>query len=267
MKVHHQKKSYAGRWLVKTLEIALVAGLVFVVLGVLSDAFAPVTPEEDTVHTLEYRMVDDNPRTFEVQPPQPQVTTYTAEDYFYMALAHQQSSDYYEAIADYDRALKSDPNGEIAATWLNRGVAYEQLGNNDRAMMDYYQWLRRDGIERNYAGDLTSGDQETVEMTPNALHIFTFRAEPGQDLTVAAESVVAGMTDPIILVLDPKGNPVAGDDDILRQSGDLVSMDSLIDGETLTYDGSGCMGNTYTLLVSHAGGGSYGDVQVSLNLD
>lgn len=265
MKVHHSKKSYAGRWLVKTLEVALVAGLVFVVLGVLSDAFTPVTPQEQTVHTLEYRMMDDNPRTFEVQPPQPQVTTYSAEDYFYMGLAHQQASDYQEAIADYDRAIVE--NRDIAATWLNRGVAYEQLGDSDSAMLDYYQWMRRDGIESNYAGDLMSGDQEIVEMTPNALHIFTFRAEPGQDLTVAAESVVEGMTDPIILVLDPKGNPVAGDDDILRQSGDLVSMDSLIDGETLTYDGSGCMGNTYTLLVSHAGGGSYGDVQVSLDLD
>ncbi len=265
MKVQHQKKkSYPGRWLVKTIEIALVAGLVFFGLNTLMTAFAPITPVEGTVQTLEYRMVDDNPRTFEVGPVQPQ-TAYDAVDYFRMGLDHQMTDDYYEAIMDYTRAIEADST--LAASYLNRGVAYESMNNMASAAQDYKEWMTRDGINPVYmSGLLTDGDVSTVQMEANSLFVYRFKAEPGQRLNVRAQSVVDGLTDPIVVVLDGYGNPIAADDDIRRASGELVSMDSLINGATLTRAG-GCTNGAYTLLVSHAGGGSYGEVDISFDLE
>jgi hypothetical protein len=56
----------------------------------------------------------------------------------------------------------------------------------------------------------------------------------------------------LIVLLDPNGDPIAGDDDSGTQ------LDSLISSFELPTDG------TYTLLVSHAGGGSEGDIELSL---
>jgi hypothetical protein len=256
--------------LVKTIEIALVAGLVFFGLNALMTAFAPITPVEGTVQTLEYRMVDDNPRTFEVGPVQPQtdrpeVTSYGAVDYFRMGLDHQMRDDYYEAIMDYTRAIEAD--NTLAASYLNRGVAYESMNNMASAAQDYKEWITRDGINPVYMNTtLTDGTTSRVQMDEGSVFVYRFKAEPGQRLNVRAESVVDGLTDPIVVVLDGYGNPVAADDDIRRASGELVSMDSLINGATLTHSG-GCMDGAYTLLVSHAGGGSYGAVDVSFDLE
>jgi hypothetical protein len=269
MKVHHQKKSYPGRWLVKTIEVMLVAGLVFFGLTALMSVFAPITPEEGTVHTLEYRMIDDNPRMFEVGPSQTQVNppavTYNAVDYFHMGLDHQMSDDYYEAIMDYTRAIEADSS--IAASYLNRGVAYESMNNMASAAQDYKEWITREGINPTYLNEtLVDGDTSRVNMSEGSVFIYRFKAESGQRLTVSAESVIDGLTDPIVVVLDAYGNPVAADDDIRRASGELVSMDSLIDGAQLSHNG-GCMGGSYMLLVSHAGGGSTGAVDVTLELE
>jgi hypothetical protein len=269
MKVHHQKKSYPGRWLVKTVEVMLVAGLVFFGLTALMSVFVPVTPEQGTVRTLEYRMVDDNPRTFEVGSSQTQANvpqvTYDAVDYFRMGLAHQMRDDYYEAITDYTRAIEIDSS--IAASYLNRGVAYESMNNMASAAQDYKEWITREGINPTYIREaLVDGDTSRVNMSEGSVFIYRFQAEPGQRLTVSAESVVEGLTDPIVVVLDAYGNPVAADDDIRRASGELVSMDSLIDGAQLSHRG-GCMDGSYMLLVSHAGGGSTGAVDITLDLE
>jgi len=45
------------------------------------------------------------------------------------------------AIADYDRALRVDP--DYAATYMNRAIAYQKMGDLDRAIADFDQAIRR----------------------------------------------------------------------------------------------------------------------------
>ena len=78
-----------------------------------------------------------------------------------------------------------------------------------------------------------------------------FEGNEGDVVTMTASSTEA---DPVIVLLGPDNQPLAGDDD----SGN--SIDSLISEFELPEDG------TYTLLVSHAGGGSYGSIRVSLSV-
>jgi tetratricopeptide (TPR) repeat protein len=56
--------------------------------------------------------------------------------------AYYAKKDYDRAIADYNQALRLDPNHEVAYT--NRGTAYYAKGDYDRAMADYNQALRLD---------------------------------------------------------------------------------------------------------------------------
>ena len=79
MKVqHHKKKSYPGRWLVKTIEIALVAGLVFFGLNALMTAFPHEDPRSELIRakrsTWRGRLEATRPRTSTT--PAPEATNY-----------------------------------------------------------------------------------------------------------------------------------------------------------------------------------------------
>jgi Tfp pilus assembly protein PilF len=45
------------------------------------------------------------------------------------------------AIADYNEAIRRDPNSALA--FDNRGTAYLKKGDNDRAIADYNEAIRR----------------------------------------------------------------------------------------------------------------------------
>ena len=56
-------------------------------------------------------------------------------------IAESKSGRQERAIADYDRALRVDPN--YAAAYMNRAIAYEKMGNLERAMADFDHAIRR----------------------------------------------------------------------------------------------------------------------------
>lgn len=261
MQFQNKRKTYPGRWIVKAVEAGLIFAIIFFTINALNDAFAPIVMDEAPApQTLEYRII---PQT--VDPVVvPQETALDEYDYFSMALDHQLSGNYYDAIADYNRALQLNP--DLAASWLNRGVAYEQLGNNYNAMHDYLNWMTRNGVTVE-AHDTTMmpGESAEVELAEGLVYQIPFRAYRGQTIDISATAVGGDAVDPIIMVVDRYGNPVAADDDILRADGSLIAMNSFIDN--MMVDNNGCMGSYYTLLVTHAGGGSYGTVEISMSLD
>jgi tetratricopeptide (TPR) repeat protein len=53
---------------------------------------------------------------------------------------HAQHSDYDSAIADYDQAVKLDPND--AAAYINRGKVYFEKGDYDCGMTDLKKALK-----------------------------------------------------------------------------------------------------------------------------
>jgi hypothetical protein len=143
---------------------------------------------------------------------------------------------------------------------LNRGVAYEQLNNDQRAMQDFNSFMNRDGMTVITHRGILTGAQLNVEMAENRVYELNFYARAGETLDISAIAYDGTLVDPLVLVLDADGNPVTANDDVLRQDGSLISMDSHITDFEVLRTGQ------YTLRVSHAGGGAFGTIQIGLEI-
>jgi tetratricopeptide (TPR) repeat protein len=256
---YRKKTTYPGRWLVKLLEAALIFGIIFYTVDALQGAFTPQTVEEPVVvvtHTIQpVEVVRVEPQRVELQA----APEYSDYDYFVMGYHHQVASEYYEAIVDYTRALEMNP--DLSSAWLNRGVAYEQLNNDYRAMQDFNSFFNREGMTVITHRGVITGARLNLEMAEDRVYEFNFYARVGETVDVSTVAHGGDVVDPLILVVDADGNPAAANDDVLRQDGSLISMDSHIEGFEVLRTG------VYTLRVSHAGGGSDGTIQVNLEIN
>lgn len=254
----HKKTTYPGRWLVKLFEAGLIFGLIFLTVEALQRAFTPTITDDAVVITAPVQQVE----VVRVEPQrvEPEAAPeYSDYDYFEMGYNHQVDSEYYEAIVDYTRALELNPY--FGSAWLNRGVAYEQLNNDYRAMQDFNQFLHREGLEVLRHQEMLVGASLDVEMAEGRVYEIVFFARAGQLLNISAVSKLDDVVDPLVVVVDSEGNPVAARDDVLRQDGSLIKMDSYINNFEVLRTGR------YMLRVSHAGGGSYGMVRVNLEIN
>ena len=66
-----------------------------------------------------------------------ETTTSLSGAFFNRGLAYSQKTDVDRAIGDYDQVVRLDPNN--GAAFINRGLAYRQKGNYDRAIQDFDQ--------------------------------------------------------------------------------------------------------------------------------
>lgn len=251
-----KRKNYTGRWIVKVIQMALILGIVF--YGI--DAINKMNdPHEEAIIVVEQVREQETVEIIiiERQAEQPELD---AVDYFYLAFDHQTSGEYYDATVDYSRAIELDPS--LASSYLNRGVAYEQMGNNDyQAMRDFSQWMMRDNmtvLSRIPVGDSTDF---TVTMSEGYRFDIPLDLQDGEIVSLSAVSLNDDEVDPIIVLLDMNGRPVAANDDVRRQDGSLASMDAYISQYEVNRSGD------YTLMVTHAGGGSYGDVVIRVDID
>lgn len=251
---YHGSKSYPGRWIVKLVEAFLVVGIVFFSLDAILNTFLPrdgIIFETTWVEPIEVQI---HPPVAEFGHPLPM----SAYDYMGMAFDHQMSGQYYDAIMDYTRVLEMEP--AISSAWLNRGVAYEQAGNRYHAMQDFNQFMNRPDAFIMTTSDLQNGGTAHVEMSEGAVFEFIVEARAGQVISASATSAEPYVVDPLMVLVDSKGQPVIASDDMLRQDGSLISMDAHINNYTVIRSG------TYVLRVSHAGGGSYGQVDINIDL-
>jgi tetratricopeptide (TPR) repeat protein/uncharacterized protein YraI len=198
-----------------------------------------------------------------------------------------EQGDYTRAIEDYDKSIEL-PNNEKYVPYHNRGIAYFELGEYEASLedltqsltinpdydysylarastyqvvevekshADYLQWIELIQTGRSDQGFVESLTNERVDMQQGQVYQFTFDGSAGQNLNVAARANLNLFLDPLIVLLDESGTPIASDDD----SG--LNLDAVIAGFELPEDGE------YTLLVSHAGGGTDGAVTVTLSLN
>jgi Flp pilus assembly protein TadD len=169
-----------------------------------------------------------------------QRTQSVAIAYYNLALINQAEENTAEAIQDYSEAIAISPNMHNA--YLARGIAYVEAGDIAAAGSDFYNRMTILGTE--FVDEtLAIGSGIEIAMDYQRVVRITFEGTAGATITLSAREVVPGETDPLLVLLDPNGNPIAGDDD---SGGDL---DALIEDFELP------MGGTYTLWVSHAEGG------------
>jgi len=161
--------------------------------------------------------------------------------------------DYASAIADFTSALELNP--VYASAHLNRGFTYFHAGDFDSALVDYYQWVMFNE-EEPIALPLELDKPSVVALAEGRVYHIPFTAVTGMILTVTVTGL-DDVVDPLAVVLGEDGNPLVFDDD---SGGGLGGSDVAIAGFAIPANGD------YQLLVTHAGGGSYGEVSVVLSL-
>lgn len=249
--IYHGTRSYPGRWLVKLIEAALIAGIVFFSIDALLNLFLPrdgIVFETTWVEPVEVQIIPFSRDESELRQ----------YEYFDLAFDHQLSGQYYDAVMDYTRALEIDPY--LYGAYLNRGVAYEQLGRTSYAIQDFNQYMNRPGVTIYTDDSLYEGGGTQVTMSEAVVYEFVFPARAGQTIIASASAIESNSVDPLIVLVNENGEAVNAGDDMLHQGGTLLSMDAYIQSHRVMQSG------LYTLRVSHAGGGSYGDVLVRLQV-
>ena len=154
-----------------------------------------------------------------------------------------------KALDDLAVALELQP--EMHDYYLARGAIYSETEQAVLAGIDFYRrmtLLERESIEET----IDFSESVTVEMTHGLVERLRFAGEAGQRITIAARDFLGSGVDPLLVLLDPAGEPLTGNDD---GGGE---QDALISNYELPVEG------IYTAVISRANGGYEGKIRVSL---
>ncbi len=157
-----------------------------------------------------------------------------------------------QALADCDQLMASSPDADHP--YLNRGIVYEKMGDMERALPDYVEWIKRikQQVVRN--DNLVWQESLEVPMSEGAVYFFPFSASAGQDVVVTAVSSQRDLdADPLVLILDPQGQALTANDDTGEWWDSFVHFTAPTSGE-------------YAVVLSHAGGSAEGMVEVALDI-
>lgn len=153
------------------------------------------------------------------------------------------------ALDDMNTAIELQP--QMQDYYMARGFIYSETDQLALAGPDFYE--RMTLVELNSVeGELEFGSSVSIEMDYGTVYRMTFDGELGQRVTITARDGLGVGVDPLLVLLDTDGNPIAGNDD---GGGEL---DSLLRDYELPANG------TFTAVISHANGGFVGTINVSL---
>jgi len=171
------------------------------------------------------------------------------ESYLRRSQVYRQFGDLEAALMDLTQAINIDP--AHAETYILRGHVYGEMGDVIRQAQDYAAWVENIESAAVDLDPMPSRLARVYEMAQGIVYRIPVEAIAGQRLSVIASS---RSVDPIVILLDPQGNPIAADDD----GGQGLS--SYLREAPLPEDGE------YTILVSHARGGWAGRVAIAIDL-
>lgn len=178
--------------------------------------------------------------------------TISSPQYFRRAFAFYQLGQYAEAIDAFTVTIEYDET--YSSAYIDRAWANLRLNNIDGTVhADFLRWIEleeTDTITSTLDEALQNGNLAIAE---GIVYRLTFEAEAGQVFGAAA--LTAESTDPLIVLVAPDGSPLISDDD----SG--VNLNSVIRSYTLPVSG------TYTLVVSQAGAGGSGEIELAILLN
>ena len=254
-------KTYPGHKFIQVLQVTLVIAIgVFGIMGLTRPRSS--SPAATAVPPISEAAPIDVPLLIEAAPTVgPDNLALTLYDQ--AAEAHDLDN-YDQAIELYTQVLELDPR--MTNAWLGRAVAYEHTDANERLSdNDFWRYLRSLETER-IEREIVINESLELEMTEGRVYALSFEVQSGDQLRVAASSVENGepgdedVVDPLVLLFEPGGDLVQANDDTLRKDGSLINMNSRIDDYAVMQDG------TYTLLLSHAGGGSAGMINMKVSV-
>lgn len=145
-----------------------------------------------------------------------------------------------DALADFAATLEVDP--DLHNVFLARGILYREAGDIVAAGQDFEERINLLGQE--FLDESAAlGDVLELEMAYRRVYRITFDGSAGDVVTITADDTDQTIIDPLISLLDPSGEAIAGDDDFgSNLSSEIADFELPTDG-------------TYTLLLGHAEGG------------
>lgn len=177
----------------------------------------------------------------------------TTDYYASRALLYVAEGDFDRALADLTSALELD--SDQAALYLYRAYALTQMGRAQEAAPDYLEFILRSETRSVDGGELVSGQPVVATITRGTVYHYTFEGAAGDRVTVRAEGRPGDPIDPLVVLADSEGSPLAADDD---SGGGFAGTDARIRDFELPEDG------TYRIIVSHSLGGFQGQIAVGI---
>jgi tetratricopeptide (TPR) repeat protein len=188
----------------------------------------------------------DLSKAIELQPE-------VADGYIVRSRVRRALDDLEGALLDLSTAIELQPSN--ASSFLSRATLLTELGEREQAVPDYWQWVQLTSVDFASHESLAAGESLTVEMREGGQHSIPLAGREGDVITITADSATGTDLDPLLILLDPLRRPIAADDDS-GQAGH-----ALIDSFTLPADGR------YTIILTHAGGETDGDVVVTVEVE
>lgn len=155
------------------------------------------------------------------------------------------------ALGDLDAALALNPDSYIANA-IRSGVNMA-LGNVEVAGRDFMAAVNIKTVEIVEGETLTADEALPLTMTLGRTFRLSIEAGAGQSLTIQVTSTTPGEVDSTVMLLSPEGVPLVFNDDANDET-----LDAQIDHYPITKSG------TYIVVISHANGGSEGEIAVAL---
>jgi tetratricopeptide (TPR) repeat protein len=193
------------------------------------------------LETREFKLAEEDfTRAIELDPN-------FSEPYYDRGRVFAQQGDFEQAVLDFSRVIGI--NAQFRLAYLSRGVSLAQLGRASEAVADLARYAALNQLRVEEGGALLSDLPALAQMGDGLVVRYTLAATQGQTLTVRASSP-NNRVDPLLVLLDSAGTPVAANDDEVL--GQFVSV--------ITHTAAAT--DTYTVLLTHSDGGFRGPVDL-----
>lgn len=176
-----------------------------------------------------------------------------AEAMNWMGVAYRYMGEYDASISHISTAMQLDESYSLP--YLSRGITYEQMGERGASAADYYRYAMMNRNRSLFHAELEGDSNFELPMREGWVYSVPFDAQRGQTLDIAVATVEPGFVDPLIILIGPEGKALIGDDDI-----SINEYDSVISNFKVSKSGQ------YTLVISHAEGGSNGTLNVDIDV-
>jgi tetratricopeptide (TPR) repeat protein len=189
---------------------------------------------------------DDYTRLIAAQPREPRFYAGRAMTYF-------QQGDPELALADINRAVELDAENPVYR--LQRAGIYQQVERPADAAQDYLAWVQAiQRTENDRVLTLIPGVSQFFLLAQGDVFVLRFEADAGRSIRLSATSPADTPVDSLLVVLDPTGNPLIGNDDSGGRLDAALIFDAPVTG-------------IYSVVLSHALGNPNGPVRVRLEFE
>ncbi len=181
------------------------------------------------------------------------VNRHDSEAMNWLGVTYRYMGEHESALSHISLAMELDDSYTLP--YLSRGITYEEMGQPEASAADYYRYAMLNRNRTLFHAELEGDSDFELPMREGWVYSVPFIAKRGQTIDIAVDTVEPGFVDPLIILIGPNGRALIGDDDISRSEYDSVISDYKIKAS-----------GQYTLVVSHAEGGSNGTLNIDIDV-